>query len=307
MLIRFGMCLFDPDDRIVCWNTNYLEVFPEEADMLAPGLPYVETLRRFYEFNLPAEELPFIERHIEAGLERHHTQKGAYIYQRKDARLIKNEALWLDNGYRLHMWSDVTEDSLGPEELPELKDAIANIDIGFALFNSQGGFVSANRTYSELFPDCVDLILSGTSFRDHLRRVTQTVLNASEYDRIESLLHSNSERLPEEPLLLRRMSEGWLELEARPTKRGGFIMFWTDVSERIRAQTKIATLENRLRDAIESLTDGFALFDKDDRLVICNSPLSRIESFMPRNAQPWSTMDRFRTRRCRTWPISQCA
>ncbi|MCB1804789.1 MAG: PAS-domain containing protein, partial [Candidatus Competibacteraceae bacterium] len=44
-----AMCLFDASDRLVCWNTTYTRYFPEEADMLAPGVPYEATLRRFYE------------------------------------------------------------------------------------------------------------------------------------------------------------------------------------------------------------------------------------------------------------------
>ena len=36
--------------------------------------------------------------------------------------------------------------------------------------------------------------------------------------------------------------------------------------------TDIRQAEQRLRDAVESLNDGFAMFDADDRLVLCNRP-----------------------------------
>ncbi len=46
--------------------------------------------------------------------------------------------------------------------------------------------------------------------------------------------------------------------------------------ERSRAEDALATTEARLTDAIESLSDGFVLFDADDRLVTCNQAYREI-------------------------------
>ena len=42
------------------------------------------------------------------------------------------------------------------------------------------------------------------------------------------------------------------------------------ITERKLAQRKLAESENRLRQAVESLSEGFTLYDADDRLVIAN-------------------------------------
>lgn len=43
------------------------------------------------------------------------------------------------------------------------------------------------------------------------------------------------------------------------------------MAQRVRAERTARRAENRLYDGIESMKEGFALFDRDDRLVLCNS------------------------------------
>jgi PAS domain S-box-containing protein len=46
---------------------------------------------------------------------------------------------------------------------------------------------------------------------------------------------------------------------------------WSDVSARKNAELASRRSEQRLTDAIESITEGFSLYDAEDRLVVCNS------------------------------------
>jgi PAS domain S-box-containing protein len=57
----------------------------------------------------------------------------------------------------------------------------------------------------------------------------------------------------------------------------GYTAFMRDISTRLRAESELIAArrsaeraEERLRTAIDALEDGFVLYDKDDRLVICN-------------------------------------
>jgi PAS domain-containing protein len=61
-----------------------------------------------------------------------------------------------------------------------------------------------------------------------------------------------------------------LEIQRNPVPGGGFISMYTDVTERRRAQALVEQARARLADAIESISDGFALWDQDDRLVLFN-------------------------------------
>ncbi len=58
--------------------------------------------------------------------------------------------------------------------------------------------------------------------------------------------------------------------EIRIGDRRRFVGSVRDVSERMRAEEAVRRVQQRLIDAIESLPASFALFDAEDRLVICN-------------------------------------
>jgi adenylate cyclase len=45
---------------------------------------------------------------------------------------------------------------------------------------------------------------------------------------------------------------------------------WSDVTERKEAEIAFRRSEQRLTDAIETISEGFSLYDADDRLIVCN-------------------------------------
>jgi adenylate cyclase len=51
---------------------------------------------------------------------------------------------------------------------------------------------------------------------------------------------------------------------------------WSDVTARKNAEIALRQVERRLTDAIESISEGFSLYDADDRLVVCNSNYSEL-------------------------------
>jgi PAS domain-containing protein len=61
-----------------------------------------------------------------------------------------------------------------------------------------------------------------------------------------------------------------LEIRRNPVAGGGFISMYTDVTERRRTEALVEQSRARLADAIESISDGFALWDQQDRLVLFN-------------------------------------
>ena len=77
--------------------------------------------------------------------------------------------------------------------------------------------------------------------------------------------------------------ELWVEMNLQPWfendgEHAGYIVINTDITERKayaakleQARREAQTARERLAAALETLADGFVLFDKDDRLVLCNS------------------------------------
>ncbi|MCW2245184.1 signal transduction histidine kinase [Azospirillum fermentarium] len=59
-----------------------------------------------------------------------------------------------------------------------------------------------------------------------------------------------------------------------------------NVTDRVLAEREVLRMQERLIDAIESITDGFVLYDADDRLVLCNSKYRDLFDISREMAQP---------------------
>ncbi|NNG05546.1 MAG: PAS domain S-box protein [Inquilinus sp.] len=70
----------------------------------------------------------------------------------------------------------------------------------------------------------------------------------------------------------------------------GAIYIALDISERKSAETELQKTQARLSTAIEAMSDGFALYDKEDRLALCNS---RYREFYADSAEAIETGARF--------------
>ncbi len=55
-----------------------------------------------------------------------------------------------------------------------------------------------------------------------------------------------------------------------PDELSGLLFIAHDISERKALENKLSDIALTLEDALDSISEGFAIFDKDDRLVICN-------------------------------------
>ncbi len=274
--LEIACCVYDADDRVASWNATYITFFPEQQGVIDIGVPYAVTLARFFTSNLPEAELPQLDRHVAAGLARHRAQQAPFIFQRKSGRWLKVASLPAAGGGRLRMWRDVTVEQSGGQRTTAR--AVAAIDVAYAVFDAEGGFVGANKRYQELFPDIGDLIGTGVPYREHLARIAASALSVEDAAALR-LLPERAAPAADPlslPVLLRRRGEGWLQLEERYDEDGGMVCLWADATRQAEAEARIVRLEAYLRDAVEAIPQGLLLFDRDERLVLANRRLEEI-------------------------------
>ncbi len=133
---------------------------------------------------------------------------------------------------------------------------------------------------------------------DVLERMEPKVLaltrdDTDEYLKIRAELHGLLEPLHETLMDARHWQEGAALIRSERLDRGyielllasvGILMsggcllllLLHEIREARRAQLSEASAMARLSDAVESFSDGFSLFDKDDRLVMCNQEFRRM-------------------------------
>ena len=100
---------------------------------------------------------------------------------------------------------------------------------------------------------------------------------------------------------LRNARGGWTWLRARaesvrdgPDGGRHMIGIAVDVTQEIEQAARSKTADLRLRDAIETISEAFVLWDADNRLVMCNSKFQRLHGLPDAVTQPGMTHDSMR-------------
>ncbi len=172
--------------------------------------------------------------------------------------------------------NDITERKRAEHEAAQayaqLTDSIECIPDGFALYDADDLLVWCNERYREVYPKHADIIVPGSSFEDMLRDgVARGEFSAAigrEEEWIAERLRSHADPLG--PIEQELADGRWLRVEERRTREGGTVGLRTDITALKRAERSAADAKARLSDAIESISDGFILYDAEERLVLCN-------------------------------------
>ena len=154
-------------------------------------------------------------------------------------------------------------------ENPALAEALDCLRTAITIFDSQERLVYASQHYNYLLrslPPRAELI--GTSYEDLIRleaeggELDQTLV--ANLDLFISTRRAQFVIGAYKPLDFHLADGRTVEIKARPTKNGGWILLWSDVTQ---ARQMFARLET----ALAMSADAFAFFDAEDRLAVCNA------------------------------------
>jgi PAS domain S-box-containing protein len=151
-----------------------------------------------------------------------------------------------------------------------LKDAISAMDSGFALFDADDRLVLCNEAFIDPGTRSAFGNPIGRTFEEIIRAFVHgdpTAVDAradpEAWLRWRLALHRDP---PQTPTEMQHTDGHWMRFTERVTAEGGRVAIWTDISP-------LKQAEFRLRDAIENIDGGFALFDRDLRFVTFNERL----------------------------------
>lgn len=158
-------------------------------------------------------------------------------------------------------------------------EAMDLMEAGVVLFDAQDRMVLCNRNFSALYPGMAGQLQPGRTFEAMLRdAVARGLVPLGGVD-AETFVAERvrAHRQPGGPIL-RQMPDGrWRRITEQRLADGGLLAFSIDVTELVEkeraleeARAEAAQSRERLEAAVEALPDGFALYDADDRLVVCN-------------------------------------
>ncbi len=156
------------------------------------------------------------------------------------------------------------------------RDFIEVMSDGVAIFGRDERLLVANRRVCRILPFLAGVVRPGAS----LAEIVAAEADSGQFADIaadawrERRLHQH--RAGGAPIEARLADGRWLFYEARRTGRGRTVATVRDVTDMRRREHRLAedaqaAARRQLAEAIECLSDGFALFDAEDRLVLTNS------------------------------------
>jgi len=147
----------------------------------------------------------------------------------------------------------------------QLAEAVARTDIGLAVFDAGGRIVHHNALFMPRLSERLGGIhgLAQAEILEHYRGFRGEIGAGADFDAALAALADSFRRADGEPLEQEAPGGRWFRYVHRRLSDGGVVLSMTDI-------TRLKQSEQRLAQAIESLSDGFALWDAGERLVMHN-------------------------------------
>ncbi|MBP2295146.1 NahK/ErcS family hybrid sensor histidine kinase/response regulator [Azospirillum rugosum] len=268
--VNEGFAIFDADDRLVLCNSKYLALWPEIRDRIMPGVRFKDIAELAASSRSVADAYPRPDLWLAQRLAQHRELKGPYIYRLSDGRWIQvNERRTRDGGV-VGVYTDITdikehETRRRERELAEksalLQATLDNIAQGVGVYDRDQRLVAWNERFAALLrlPDSV--ARRGASFAEfilHHAAMGEAGLS------LRALMAPSC--LVEQPWL----DDTVLEISRNPMPGGGFVLTFTDITERKRAEQALRDSEQRIRLVTDAVPALIAYVDAEQRFRFVN-------------------------------------
>lgn len=273
--INDAFSLFDAADRLVLSNRRYRETFGTFGVTVRPGMTFQEIAERSADSGMMPDSLGRRDAWIMERMEAHGAPHGPMEQKLSDGSVILLREYITSEGGRVSVCTDITERKQAEQ----------------AVQDSQQRFKDLAEAASDWFWE-TDADLRFTFVSPRVRQVMgletghflgRTLLDLAADSPDPAATRARLDRLNERAAfrdldLAQALPDGrvkHLKISGRPAhdKHGRFCGFRgtaTDVSAEVEARAAAQWAQHQLMDAINCISDGFALWGPDDRLVLFN-------------------------------------
>lgn len=286
-----GVVLYDPEDRLAFANADFRRLYDSPGVALVEGMSFEELLRTRVQAGLVPEALGREQAWVGERVEQHRDDDDrSFLREMADGRWRRITEQRLVDGSRLGFSIDVTEmveqqraldaarhDAEQARQL--LIDAVEAMPAAVEIYDRSDRMVLFNQRMLKLYPHMAGRPLMGETFETLMRWAVAQGLVPDAIGREDAWF---AERLAQRgradsPRTQRAPDGSWVHIYETPVPSGGLVTVRVDASEIVRQREELGAARdaadasrNTLIDAIEALPDGFALYDADDRLMLCN-------------------------------------
>jgi PAS domain S-box-containing protein len=279
--IAEGFVIFDTEDRFVMCNDAYRKMYGENAAGFVPGKTYEDIMRQAVATGRHPGAVGREEEWIAERLRKHREATESEESRLADGRWVMRSERRMADGGIAGLRIDITA-------LKQTQEALRENQMMLNRAQKLSGTGSVVR----------NLVTKAIDWSDEMYRIfgvergvfdvrTENflaIIHSEDRPRVAELVsrRGNQAEPPTEFRIIRpdgtlrwvyREADIWHNADGTPAMR---LTTYKDITAQREADMRHRELEALLRDAIESISEGFVIYDAEDRLVLCNEAYRKL-------------------------------
>lgn len=292
-----GFSLWDKDLNLVLFNQNYLEIYQFKSEKLIRGISLRDLIAiRIEEGTLEVgdtqESYDVIRQEF---LAHQDPQNPVHIIKQILGRTVKIVvACHLGVGWVV-THEDITESSIQLEEIKSRKAelelqhgrfeaAVNNMGSGLSMFDRDKKLVVCNTKYAELYELPDHLCMPGTPFDEIVEfRINSGLIHKGGINSHNVMFEKSLEADGAKATVFEMANGKSFSILHRLMSEGGWVSIHEDVTDEMenlnaarQREDELKLQNSRFDAAVGNMAHGLAMFDNNERLVICNQPYLEI-------------------------------
>ncbi|HSR54933.1 MAG TPA: PAS-domain containing protein, partial [Alphaproteobacteria bacterium] len=264
-----GVVVFDADERLVTFNRQYADLFEFPQGFLKRGMPIADIIRSRAERGMYADGDPEAVAQIQI-------ERTKLRLERTEERTLANGTVYIyhhkpmtDGGF-VKTYTDITERKRAEREAAEksqlLETTFQNMIQGIAVFDRDHRLVAFNPQFISILNLPPDFLRIGMSRRSIIQFRGQRG-DYSERD-AEDIVKEGYEtsNYSEKRIAERTLPNGTVYVyHRRPLPGGGYVVTYTDITERKEMERQLRASEERFRGAFDNAGIGIFIRSADGK------------------------------------------
>lgn len=322
-----GLAMFDAEERLVLANDRYAAIYGLEAEHLKPGT----TLRELIEYRIARGLYPGLTADdvLASTRERLALRTATHLVSKPgDGRTISVSMHPRADGGWVTTLHDMTEREALNARLREqntllrqreeelaaqnarFDTAISNMSQGMCLFDAQHRIVFANNRYAEIYKLTPEQVKPGTTIRQ-VFEARAAERGHTGRDR-EDYVRQGIERFNRCASQIIELTDGrFISVIRRRMPDGGLLSTHEDITVREKLTTQLARQNELLKEreqelaarneqldiAMNNMAQGLAMFDAEERLIVCNRRYADMYNHTWDQVQPGTSLEQLLAQR----------
>jgi len=154
-----------------------------------------------------------------------------------------------------------------------LDDAIESLSEGLALYDADDRLVLCNSQYKSFHCGGEDLLVPGAKWSEISRKRAERGMFTEAVGRVDEWMKEEmAQRVTARNLEFPFVGDRWFEYSHRPTRQGGFVSTWRDVTERKEMEHALQEKEFLLRNVLDACPIPVTMYRMKDGTIIYETP-----------------------------------